>query len=150
MLYYKYPYDDNLRFEEPEEIDGIKDLNELYALETDELPPQCPYRQILPPIFPFNVFGGGNAPTTPPPNFTPNKSVLQAQGPGGPSVLAVDPGAIRPCTFRFVYIWPRRGTGFWAYLTFVGRRSAAGFRWNGRRWSYFGIDLRNIESFQCF
>lgn len=27
------------------------------------------------------------------------------QGFGGPSVFAVDPGAIRPCLFRYTYIW---------------------------------------------
>ena len=69
---------------------------------------------------------------------------------GGPSLKAVDPGAIRPCTFRFVYIWPKRGQGFWAYLTFVGNRSASGFRWTRGQWRYFGIDLRRIDSFQCF
>lgn len=150
MLYYNYPYDDGFRFEDSEEIDGLRGVNELYSLETEDLPPQCPYRQFLPPIFPFNNFGtgGGGAPTSPPPTFTPNKSGFQAQG--GPSVKAVDPGAIKPCTFRFIYIWPNRGPGFWAYLTYVGRRSAAGFRWNGRRWMYFGIDLRRIDSFQCF
>lgn len=147
MLFYNYPDYESFRFEEPEEIDGLKDVNEIYELETSELPEQCPYRQFLPPIFPFMHQGGsGNVPTTPPPSFTPTKTAAQ----GGPTVKAVEPGAIKPCIYRFIYIWPKRGMGFWAYLTYVGRRSAAGFRWNGRRWVYFGIDLRRIESFQCF
>ncbi|MDP4088543.1 MAG: hypothetical protein Q8930_04625 [Bacillota bacterium] len=150
MLFYNYPNYDSFRFENPEEIDGLKDVNELLELETSELPARCPYRQFLPPIFPFMGPGSsGNVPTTPPPSFTPTKTAAQGAS-GGPGTFAVDPGAIRPCTYRFIYIWPKRGMGFWAYLTYVGRRSAAGFRWNGRRWVYFGIDLRRIESFQCF
>ncbi|WP_010236689.1 hypothetical protein [Clostridium arbusti] len=91
------------------------------------------------------------APSGPPPSSIPAQpqQFHSAGGPGGPQVMAVDPGSIRPCLFRFVYIWPRRGRGFWAWLTFVGRRSASGFRWNGRRWIYFGIDLREIQSFEC-
>ncbi|MEX2104809.1 MAG: hypothetical protein WD907_05715, partial [Bacilli bacterium] len=47
-----------------------------------------------PPFIP----GGGQpqAPTTPPPSFIPQ---LQ-----GPSIAAVDPGAIRGCLFRFTFI----------------------------------------------
>jgi hypothetical protein len=80
-------------------------------------------------------------PSGPPPSFTPQQ---------GPGVFAVDPGAIRPCIFRFVYIWLNNGDQFWAWLVFVGPRSIAGWRWTGRRWVYFGVDLRNIRSFTCF
>lgn len=88
--------------------------------------------------------GGGQQagpPTSPPPNFTPEQSQFQT--------FAVDPGGIRRCLFRFTYIWLRRG-GFWFYPTFVGRTSIAGYRWSGFRWVYFGIDLNQIQSFQCF
>ncbi|WP_156290340.1 hypothetical protein [Oceanobacillus salinisoli] len=80
-------------------------------------------------------------PTSPPPSFTPQQPQFQA--------LAVDPGGIRGCLFRFTYIWLRR-SAFWFYPTFVGRRSIAGYRWIGWRWVYFGIDLDRIESFQCY
>lgn len=87
--------------------------------------------------------GGMNSqpPMGPPPNFVPQKQQVQA--------FAVDPGGIRHCMFRFTYIWPNRGNGFWAFPTFLGRNSIAGFRWNGFRWVYFGMDLNSIESFQC-
>lgn len=98
--------------------------------------------------------GGPVSPTSPPPSFTPSQSQaysLSGGGGGGQiGVYAVDPGAIRPCLYRYVYIWPRWGPGFWAWLTFVGRRSVAGFRWNGRRWVYFGMDTRQISSFYCY
>ena len=140
-------------------------------------PYDCPYyRQFFPggggggftpPRPPFGPPGGlqggpqggpqGGAPSGPPPSFTPSKSQAQGFGPqggyglqGGFGIQAVDPGAIRPCRFRFVYIWLRGGNSFWAWLTFVGRRSVSGFRWNGRRWVYFGIDTRRIDSFICY
>lgn len=102
-----------------------------------------------PAIFPGSpgIFPGGGSgqqsgpPTTPPPSFIPEQQQFQT--------LAIDPGGIRGCLFRFTYIWLRRDA-FWFYPTFVGRTSIAGFRWTGFRWVYFGIDLNQIQSFQCF
>lgn len=74
-------------------------------------------------------------------------------GPGGkpgPSTKAVDPGAVFPCLYRYTYIWPNRGRGFWAYPTYIGRNSISGWRYDGRRWVYFGMDLRQIRSFYCY
>ncbi|MGY0693463.1 hypothetical protein ACW2QC_11805 [Virgibacillus sp. FSP13] len=88
--------------------------------------------------------GGGqsaSAPTTPPPSFTPEKPQFQT--------FAVDPGAIRGCLYRFTYIWLNRSS-FWFFPIYVGRNSVAGFRWYGNRWSYFGVDLDRVQSFQCF
>lgn len=95
-------------------------------------------------------FGGGQTgqggqsgpPSGPPPSFVPQQPQV--------GVLAVDPGAIRRCRFRFVYIWTTFGQQFWAWLVFVGPRSIAGWRWNGFRWVYFGLDLNLIASFTCF
>lgn len=91
--------------------------------------------------------GGGGPPTGRPPSFIPS---LAAAQPGGPAVFAVDPGALAPCRFRFVYIWLDNRQQFWAWLVFVGRRSVAGWRWNGFRWVYFGVDLDRISSFICY
>lgn len=107
-----------------------------------------------PPGGPGGGGGGGMAPTSAPPGFTPSQSQAYSFGGGGgggqAGVYAVDPGAIRPCLYQFIFIWPSWGPGFWAWLTFVGRRSVAGFRWNGRRWVYFGMDTRQINSFYCY
>ncbi|HOS70697.1 MAG TPA: hypothetical protein PL076_11450, partial [Bacillota bacterium] len=78
-------------------------------------------------------------PSGPPPSMTP-----QLAGPQGIGTLAVDPGSIRRCRFSFVYLQLRNGREFWIWLTFVGRRSISGWRWTGRRWVYFGVDLRQI------
>lgn len=158
-------YIDDFRSFDREE--AFEDPNYIYELETYDLPQGCPYRQLVPPppfgpqgpqfgpqghqFGPQGPQGGQGAPSSPPPTFTPSKGPAQFQAQGqGPGLKFVDPGAIRPCTFRFIYIWPRRGRGFWAWLVFVGRRSVSGFRWTGNRWVYFGMDLRNIDSFQCY
>lgn len=86
----------------------------------------------------------GGPPSGPPPSFTP------AQPQTGIGTFAVDPGSLSRCMFRFVYIWLDTGVSFWAFLTFVGRRSIAGFRWQRGRWVYFGIDTRRISSFICY
>ncbi|MBB6216246.1 hypothetical protein HNQ80_002345 [Anaerosolibacter carboniphilus] len=105
--------------------------------------PRPPFGQ--PPATP--PFGAGPGTQAPPVGRPPSFVPQQQQG---PSILAVDPGAIRPCTFQFVYLWLRDGRSFWAYLTFVGPRSVAGFRWARSRWVYFGTDLRNIDNFICY
>jgi hypothetical protein len=112
-----------------------------------------PFGQFQPggaPTPPPPAFGGqqlSGAPSSAPPAFIPPRpgDVLQ-----GPTVYAVDPGAIRPCTFQFVYLWLTNGQQFWAWLVFVGPRSVAGFRWTRFGWRYFGTDLRNIDTFVCY
>lgn len=86
-------------------------------------------------------------PKTPPPDMAPQISDAPDVG-----LKAVDPGAIKPCVYRFSYIWLENGKSFWAYLVYVGKKSASGWRWNPkrRRWVYFGIDLDEIKSFICY
>ena len=100
----------------------------------------------IPPSGPSSGGSSSGPPSGPPPSFVPSQAAAQ-QGPG---TFAVDPGAIRPCTFRYVYLWLDNGQRFWAWLVFVGPRSAAGWRWIGFRWVYFGIDLKRIVSFICY
>lgn len=160
-MYYSYN-----RYEDPE---GSKNTNsenfgnvnseDFGNIENDDsfqsfqVPPYCPYRHMPPDYWGYFQYDARqftpSAPPGPPPSVAPSQPPQQFQA-GGAQTFAVDPGAIRPCLHRFVYIWPRRGNGFWAWLTFVGRRSVSGFRWNGRRWIFFGMDLRDIRSFQCF
>jgi hypothetical protein len=83
-------------------------------------------------------------PTAPPPSFVPTQT-QQAQA----GAYAVDPGSMRRCLFRYTYVWLRGFQQFWFYPTFIGRNSVSGYRWTGYRWVYFGIDLRQIQSFTC-
>lgn len=110
-------------------------------------PPFGPPGSFGPPGPPFGPPGqqggpGSQAPTAPPPQFTPTQPQASA--------FAVDPGGIARCMFRNTYVWLENGQSFWYFPVFVGRRSVAGFRWNGRFWMYFGVDLRHIASFTCF
>lgn len=87
---------------------------------------------------------GGSAnqpPMMPPPPFMPEKPQMQTK--------AIDPGAIRGCLYRYTYIWTENDS-FWFYPTYIGRNSISGYRWSRNRWVYFGIDLYNIQSFQCY
>jgi len=98
-------------------------------------------------------FGSQSGPPSgPPPSIKPMQATagVGGLGIGGPSIYKIDTGAIRPCRFRFVFIWLENGRSFWAWLTFVGRRSVAGWRWIGYRWVYFGVDLDDIQSFYCY
>ena len=98
------------------------------------------------PGFPQGQGAGTGPPPGRPPSFIPQQAAAQQTA----GVLAVDPGSIRRCMFRYVYIWLDNGQQFWAWLVFTGRRSVAGWRWIGFRWIYFGIDLNRIVSFVCF
>ncbi|MGM8215928.1 hypothetical protein ACLIA0_10190 [Bacillaceae bacterium W0354] len=87
--------------------------------------------------------GQAGPPSSPPPNFTPQKD-------GQVGVKAVDPGSIRGCLYRYTYVWLDNRQRFWFYPVYVGRRSISGYRWTGFTWVYYGVDLRRIESFQCY
>jgi hypothetical protein len=100
----------------------------------------------FPPGTPQGGPGATGGPQSPPPSFIPQQS--------GVSALAVDPGSIRRCINRYVYIWQRNGDAYWMFLTHVGRNSIAGYRWYGFGpagfWLYFGLDIQRIEQFNCF
>lgn len=134
------------------------DENEDIGID-DEFCEDCPFYRQRPPV--QGPFGpqvmpppggqgpgfqpGFGPPSGPPPSTTPKLKAQQGIG-----VKAVDPGSIRRCRNRFVYLQLRNGREFWAWLTFVGRTSVSGWRWTGYRWVYFGISLRQIESFYCY
>jgi hypothetical protein len=100
------------------------------------------HRQFGPPQFPPPGQGPSfGPPTSPPPTFVPQQQV---------EAYAVDPGGIARCLFRYTYVWLRGFEQFWFFPTFVGRNSVSGYRWTGFRWVYFGIDLRQIQSFTCY
>lgn len=107
-------------------------------------PPQGPPGTQGPPFGPQSQGSQSGPPTAPPPSFVPAQTQQQV------STFAVDPGSIRGCLFRYTYVWQRNREQYWFYPIFVGRTSVAGWRWNGFRWVYFGVSLRQIESFTCF
>lgn len=123
--------------------------------------PQGPGSGFFPPLFPpgFNPGQGQHDhypgeqygpeghiqgyPPGPPPSKQPQKQY-------GTMLKAVEPGTIRLCTYRYVYLWLDNGRSFWAWLLYVGRTSVYGWRWNGFRWINFGLDTRRIDAFDCY
>lgn len=111
-------------------------------------------------FIPTGQFGGqGAAPMGPPPAYMPSKNDknvqsfgknVQSQGYGNPQTKAVSGGSIRPCLYRYTYIWQTNGRSYWAYITRVDPRSISGWRWLGFRWVYFGVDTRRIDYFVCY
>ena len=104
--------------------------------------------------FPGGSFTPPGMPKSPPPNYIPSKSAAGVQGfgpsGGGIGTTAVSANSIRFCLYKYTYIWERNGRNYWAFLLNVDRRSVSGFRWFRRRWVYFGVDLRRIDSFVCY
>lgn len=111
-------------------------------------------------FIPTGQFGGqGAAPMGPPPSYIPSKNDKNVQslgknlppaGPGTPQTKAVSGGSIKPCLYRYTYIWQTNGRSYWAYITRVDPRSISGWRWLGFRWVYFGVDTRKIDYFVCY
>ncbi|MFJ6209088.1 hypothetical protein [Lysinibacillus sp. NPDC092081] len=95
-----------------------------------------------PPPFGPPSFGpppAGQMPLGPPPSFVPSL----------PS-FGVGTSGIQSCLFRNTYIWMFNGSGFWFFLTAVGREFVAGFRWSSRSgWRFQTIARRNIRSYEC-
>lgn len=104
--------------------------------------------------FPGGAFNPPGMPKAAPPNYTPNKNAPGVQSfnvaGGTTSTFAVSANSIRFCLYKYTYIWERNGRSYWTFLLNVDRRSVSGFRWIRRRWVYFGIDLRRIDSFICY
>ena len=153
-----------------------QDTNSDYLnFEFNVVPYEEEYRQ--PPLFfpyPNIPFFPGNIPPTPspnppgnfnvpqggPPNYIPStndKGVQTLQSSGNkksdknnPSTKAVSPGSVSFCLYKYTYIWETNGRSYWCYILNVDRRSISGFRWLGRTWVYFGVDLRRIDSFICY
>ncbi len=117
-----------------------------------------------PPVFDVNSPPGFNFPggafnppgltKSPPPNYIPNKNSAGVQSlssiEDGIETKAVSSNSIRFCIYKFTYIWERNGRNYWAFLLNVDRHSVSGFRWHGKNWVYWGIDLRRIDSFICY
>ncbi|MDN4494623.1 hypothetical protein [Ureibacillus aquaedulcis] len=95
--------------------------------------------------------GGGpgqlQAPTSPPPSFTPQMSTFQQQE----FTRRGGVGGIRRCFFRNTFVWMRNGNAFWFFPMVAFGNQIIGFRWRGTRgWVYDSINRNNILFFQCY
>lgn len=102
--------------------------------------------------FPQPPFGGGGggqlqAPTAPPPSFTPQMTTFQQQE----FTRLGGVGGIRRCMFRNTFIWLWNGNAFWFFPMLVIGNQIIGFRWRGTRgWSYDVLNRNSIMFFQCY
>lgn len=136
-MYIRYPYEN--KFETLNDDLNLDEINPDSFISDRQMPPPVKF-----PNFQQNI--GGNKPPMAPPNFTPNKSNYKSS----PQLKSVSPGSLGPCTYQYSYIWLNNGNSFWAWLICVDRYSAFGFRWNGRKWVHFGVDLKRINYFECY
>lgn len=143
-------FDDNIKFQK------FEPLGFSCEEESRQRPPFFPQPEDnYPPDFNFpgGVFNAPGMPKSPPPNYIPNKNSPGTQKfstTGGASTYAVSANSIRFCLYKYTYIWERNGRNYWSFLLNVDRSSVSGFRWTGRYWIYFGVDLRRIDSFVCY
>lgn len=86
----------------------------------------------------------GGPPIAPPPSFVPHMTTF--------SGAAIHAHSMRSCLYKNTYVWLMNGRGFWFYPTYIGSNIVVGYRWRASRhqWSHFGIEAREIRSFQCF
>ena len=149
-------YDDNMEFINFESFE--RQRPPFLPIPGGNIPPLDNYPKGGTPPPSFNYPGGGftppGAPKSPPPNYIPSKKDHGVQnlyqGQYGPETKAVSSNSIRFCVFKYTYIWEVNGRNYWAFLFNVDRQSVSGFRWTGRNWVYFGINLRRIDAFVCY
>ncbi|PYF06399.1 hypothetical protein [Ureibacillus chungkukjangi] len=99
------------------------------------------------PGFPGGGPGQLQAPTTPPPSFTPQMTSIQQQE----FTRSGGIGNIRRCFFRNTFIWLRNGNSFWFFPMLAFGNQIIGFRWRGTRgWVYDVINRNSIWFFQCY
>ena len=102
--------------------------------------------------FPGVPGGGGGqgqlqAPTSPPPSFTPQMSTLQQQE----FTRSGGVGGMRRCFFRNTFVWMTNGNSFWFFPMLAFGNQIIGFRWRGTRgWVYDSINRNSILFFQCY
>lgn len=159
----------NYRYENLDGFEGIDEMDSsLIAEESSfhDIPENCPFlrsditrmppqgeRPPVPPPRPPQQGPQGPPPPQPPmPGGIYGQPGQQQHGypmPPRPP-RPVNTFALRRCMFRTIYIWPRRGPGFFAWLNNAGRNTVSGYRWNGRRWELFAMDIRDIQRFRCY
>lgn len=117
------------------------------------------YSQGIPsPQPPTSNLANSKPPAGPPPPFIPSKTQAMNQtfggGPGDFMIVGdfmiLSPSVIQTHMFRYVYIWLKNGTGFWAWINSVDGTSIAGWMWNGSNWVPFSLETRLIDGIARF
>lgn len=101
---------------------------------------------------PYSRTTSSRPPYGPPPPFTPSEiQIIYQQFSTSPNAyMVVSSSVIKTYMFRYVYIWLKDGTGFWAWINYVDNAFIAGWRWNGSNWVPFKLEIRTINLLAAF
>ena len=53
------------------------------------------------------------------------------------------------CQYSYTYVWPKHGKSFWFYPTSIGYGEISGYKWTGRKWTFYGFDSESIDEVAC-
>jgi hypothetical protein len=53
------------------------------------------------------------------------------------------------CIHQYTYVWPKRGMSFWFYPTRIEKGEVSGYKWNGKKWIFYGLDEKSISQVAC-
>jgi len=53
------------------------------------------------------------------------------------------------CLHSYTYVWPKKGKPFWFYPTRIEYGEVSGYRWNGKKWTFYGFDPEYIDQVAC-
>ncbi|MCI1694377.1 hypothetical protein [Aneurinibacillus aneurinilyticus] len=101
----------------------------------------------FPPQPPTQPPGGPGQPPMQPPTLPPTYIPQQSQA---YSTLAIAPGSLRLCLFRWTYVWLSNGDQFWIWPFSVRQQTVTFFRhipFFG--YTLGGLDTRRIAYFIC-
>ena len=53
------------------------------------------------------------------------------------------------CQHSYTYVWPKKGKPFWFYPTRIESGEISGYRWDGKRWTFYGFAPESISQVAC-
>lgn len=79
------------------------------------------------------------------PSINPSTITLREK-----SQVKVRARTIKSFLCNLIYVCPKCGHGFWAWLTYIDCRYVYGYKWNGCKWIKFSMELDKIKSFKFY
>lgn len=74
-------------------------------------------------------------PNSPPPKTKPKKPKVSY---------------IIDCMHQYTYVWPKHGKPFWFYPTRIEQGEVSGYRWDGKKWVFYGFGEKSISQVACY
>lgn len=129
---------------------------------TSWVPPRPPISIPLPMhnnwLYNYHIGPNIKAPVSPPPPYIPSRPIENIQSSNNsitkayaePIIKDINQKSLKFCLYKYTYIWQKDGRSYWAFIIKADETAISGYRWINYRWSYFGVDLRTIEAFECY